>query len=235
LTLRLHLQPLDLAALSLFLAAWLFYQPLLKLLSRRGGAINTDMTVIRTRWMRNMVGRETRFMDGQLLAQTLNSASFFTSSNLLLIAALGGALFGGERTFRSASSLIVIQTSTRMLFEMQLALVLACLARGLLDLIWAIRQLNYCIAAIGAVPVEVEDKHHHVYGDVTARLLNPALSSFNAGVRAYYFALAAAAWLFGAEAFIIATVGAVALLLWRQLSSPAAKAVAELRKLLEQP
>lgn len=191
------------------------------------------MTVVRNAWMRNMVGRENRFMDGQLLGQALNSASFFTSSNLILIAALGGALFAGERTFRSASSLVVIQTSTRMLFELQLALVLACLARGLLDLIWAIRQLNYCIAAIGSVPVRVEDAHHHTYGDVVTRLLNPALSSFNAGVRAYYFALAAAAWLFGAEAFIIATVGAVTLLLWRQLSSPSAKAVAELRKLLE--
>jgi uncharacterized membrane protein len=85
------------------------------------------------------------------------------------------------------------------------------------------------------VPVEVERERHHVFGDVTARLLNPALSSFNAGVRAYYFALAAAAWLFGAPALIVATVGAVALLLWRQRGSPAAKAVAELRKLLERP
>jgi len=224
----------DLAALALFIAAWLLYEPLLKLLARRGGAtINTDMTVIRGAWMRNMVGRENRFMDGQLLGQALNSASFFTSSNLILIAAIGGALFGGERTFRTASSLAVIQTSSRMLFELQLALVLACLARGLLDLIWAIRQLNYCIAAIGSVPVRVEDEHHHLYGDVAARLLNPALSSFNAGVRAYYFALAAAAWLFGAEAFVTATVGAVALLLWRQRRSPTAKAVADLRKLLE--
>jgi len=230
----LSLHPLDLAALALFLAAWLFYEPLLKLLARRGGAtINTDMTVIRSAWMRNMVGRENRFMDGQLLGQALNSASFFTSSNLILIAALGGALFGGERTFRSASSLVVIQTSSRTLFELQLGLVLVCLARGLLDLIWAIRQLNYCIAAIGSVPVEVEDEHHHAFGDVAARLLNPALSSFNAGVRAYYFALAAAAWLFGAPAFIVATAGAVALLVWRQRRSPAAQAVADLRKLLE--
>ncbi|MDB5474571.1 MAG: hypothetical protein JWP49_82 [Phenylobacterium sp.] len=231
---HLVLQPLDLVALGLFLVAWLFYQPLLKLLAQRGGGtINTDMTVIRTAWMRNMVGRQNRFMDGQLLGQTLNSASFFTSSNLILIAAIAGGLFGGERTFRTASSLAVIQTSSRALFEAQLALVLICLARGLLDLIWSIRQLNYCIAAIGAVPVTVEAEHHHTYGDIAARLLNPALSSFNSGVRAYYFALAAAAWLFGAPAFIIVTLGAVSLLVWRQRRSPAARAVADLRRLLE--
>jgi uncharacterized membrane protein len=232
----LALSPLDITALAVFLVSWLFYEPLLKLLGKRGGAvINTDLAVIRGAWMRNMVGRENRFMDGQLLGQSLNSISFFASSNLILIAAISSALFGGEHTFRSASSLAVIKTSTRLLFEVQLALVLVTLARGLLDLIWAIRQMNYTIAAIGATPVEVQDEHHHAYGDVAARLLNPALSSFNAGVRAYYFALAAAAWLFGAEAFLAATLGAVGLLLWRQRRSPAARAIADLRRLLETP
>jgi len=150
---------LNIAALSVFAVFWLFYQPLLGLLARRGGAaINTDMTVIRTAWMRNMARRENRFMDGQLLAQALNSASFFASSNLLLIAAAAGALFGGQATFRNVSSLIAIKTSSRLLFEGQLALVLVTLARGLLDFIWSIRQMNYCIAAIGAVPEHIYDK-----------------------------------------------------------------------------
>lgn len=191
------------------------------------------MTVIRAAWMRNMVARDNRFMDGQLLGHALNSASFFASSNLILIAATAGALFGGETTFRSASSLMVIQTSSRLLFEGQLALVILTLARGLLDLIWSIRQMNYCIAAIGAVPVEVDPDHHPAFGEVTARILNPALSSFNAGVRGYYFALAAGAWLFGPYAFIIATGGAVGLLLWRQRRSRSAAAIRDLRRLLE--
>lgn len=229
---RLALQPFDLLALAVFLVVWLFYEPVIRSVSR-GRLINTDMTVVRAAWMRNMVGRENRFMDGQLLGQALNSTSFFTSSNLILIAAIGGALFGGERTFRSASSLALVQTSSRALFEAQLALVLVCLARGLLDLIWTIRQLNYCIAAIGAVPVDVRHEEHSVYGDVVSRLLNPALSSFNRGVRAYYFALAAAAWLFGAWAFLAATVGAVGLLFWRQRLSPTARAVSDLRRLIE--
>jgi uncharacterized membrane protein len=228
------LSPLNLAALGFFAVCWLFYQPLLGVLSRRGG-INTDMTAIRRAWMRNMAGRENRFMDGQLLGHALNSASFFASSNLILIAAAAGTLFGGESTFRSVSQLEVIRTSSRLLFEGQLALVLLTLARGLLDFMWAIRQMNYCLAAIGAVPAEVTPDERRAYGDVAARLLNPALSSFNAGVRGYYFALAAAAWLFGPVAFIAATAGAVGLMIWRQRRSPAASAVADMRKLLDQP
>lgn len=225
----------NILALGVFAVCWLFYQPLLTALSRvRGSAINTDMTVIRGAWMRNMVGRENRFMDGQLLGHALNSASFFASSNLILIAACASALFSGEAAFRSASALLVIKTSSRLLFEGQLALVLVCLARGLLDFIWAIRQMNYCIAAIGAVPLDVEkdDPRYAAFGDVVAKMLNPALSSFNAGVRGYYFALAACAWLFGPITFMAATLGAVGLLLWRQRRSRSARAIAELRQLL---
>jgi uncharacterized membrane protein len=226
------LSPLDIAALAFFLLAWVAYEPALKALAR-GRLINTDMTVIRLSWMKNMARRENRFMDGQLLGHALNSASFFASSNLILIAAVSGALFGGEHTFKAASSLALIKTMSRMLFEGQVALVLISLARGLLSFIWAIRQMNYCIAAVGAAPDTEDPVFEAAYGDAAARLLNPALSSFNAGVRGYYFALAAAAWLFGAWAFIIATAGAVGLLAWRQRRSAAAGAVADLRKLLE--
>lgn len=226
----------DLIALALFALAWVFYEPLLtQVARRRGGVLNSDMRVIRAAWMRNMTHRENRFMDGQLLGHALNSASFFASSNLILIAAAAGALFGGERTFASVSALELVRTSSRLMFELQLALVLLALARGLLDFIWAIRQLNYCIAAVGAVPDPMPDAAAQTYADIAARLLNPALGSFNAGVRGYYFALAAAAWLFGAWAFMGATVGAVALLLWRQRNSVAAAAIRDLRRILEAP
>jgi uncharacterized membrane protein len=224
----------NLAALAVFALAWLLYEPLLTAFGkRRGGVLNTDLTVIRTAWMENMTSREVRLMDSQLLGQTLNSCSFFASSNLILIAAASGALFGGSNTFATLSSLEVVQTSSRLLFELQLALVVACLARGLLDFIWAIRQINYCLAALGATPEPLPEADRKTYGGVLARLMNPALGSFSAGVRGYYFALAAAAWLFGPWAFMGATLGAVGLLLWRQRWSPAAIAIQDFRRLIE--
>jgi uncharacterized membrane protein len=167
------LHPLDLIALAIFLIAWVAYEPLLKV-AARGSLINTDMTIIRLAWMKNMARRENRFMDGQLLGHVLNSASFFASSNLILIAATAGALFSGEKAFASASSLLVIKTSSPLLFEGQIALVLASLARGLLAFIWSIRQINYCLAALGAVPDMVEANFASAYGDATARLLEPS-------------------------------------------------------------
>ncbi|WP_366853216.1 DUF599 family protein [Phenylobacterium sp.] len=224
----------NIAALAVFIFAWVFYEPLLHAFAkRRGGVLNTDLAVIRTVWMQNMTSRDVRLMDGQLLGQTLNSCSFFASSNLILIAGAAGALFGGQRTFASVSALEVVHTSSRLLFELQLSLVLAALARGLLDFIWAIRQINYCLAALGATPDPLPEPERMAFGAVLARMMNPALGSFSAGVRGYYFALAAAAWLFGPLAFVGVTLGAVGLLVWRQRSSPAAIAIHEFRNLLD--
>lgn len=225
----------DLAALIFFLAAWIAYEPVLK--ATAGGSIlNTDMAALRVAWMRRMASRDSKFMDGQLLGHALNTGSFFASSNLLLIAAAAGALFGGEKTFASVSSLALVRTSSKLMFEMQLALVVITLARGLLDFIWSIRQMNYCLTIIGAAP-EGEDLQdvtlRNAFAEASAAVLNPALSAFNAGVRGYYFALAAAAWIFGPAAFATATLGAVGLLVWRQRRSPAAFAVARLRRVLD--
>ncbi|WP_245863756.1 DUF599 family protein [Caulobacter mirabilis] len=226
--------PFDLVVFVFFVLCWLFYEPLFKRLAR-GSLLNSDMTVIRGAWMGQMSSREIRLLDANLLGHALNSASFFASSNLLLIAAAAGALFGGESTFRSVSSLEVIKTSSRWLFEGQLALVMLVLSRGLLDFIWAIRQMNYSLAIMGATPEgeNVDPGTQAAYAAAATRVLNPALSSFNRGVRGYYFALAAAAWLFGPIAFTAATLGAIVLLVWRQRHSPAAKAIRDLRRQID--
>lgn len=223
----------DWAALTLFFACWLFYEPLLSVLSRRSGSLNSDMKVVREVWMRAMAGREIRLVDSQLMGHTINSASFFASANLLLIAAVAGVLFGGESALRGVADLSA-EAGTPQMLEAKLGLVLAALARGLLDFIWSIRQLNYTLALIGAAPEAGEDGEaaRSAFAEAAAAALNPAMSAFSQGVRTYYFALAAGAWLFG-PLWLGGGVAAVfALLIWRQAASPAAQAVRAARRRL---
>jgi uncharacterized membrane protein len=224
----------DIAALTLFAIGWLLYQPALKRLSRRGGVINTDMTVVRRRWMANMAARENRFLDSQLMGHALSSASFFASANLIVIAAAAGALFRSDTTYQTVAHMAVTEAGPRWLFQAKLALVVLALARGLLDFIWAIRQMNYTLAAIGAAPPPSSPPAVlKAYGNAAAAVLNPALSSFNNGVRGYYFALAAAAWMLGPWAMIAAVLLAVALLYARQVGSGTARGVRQIRQILD--
>ena len=229
----LPLSALDLVVLAFFIFCWLFYEPLLKRLGKGRNVINTDMTVIRRRWMAEMAVREIALLDGQLLGHALNSASFFASSNLILIAAAAGVLFGGDSALESIEGLAVLAPASTLVFQIKLGVVLIALARGLLDFIWSIRQMNYCLAAIGATPMWAPRAVLEEYAEATGAILNPALSAFNAGGRGYYFALAAAAWLLGPIAFAVATGGAMVLLLWRQRRSAASTAVRKVREILE--
>lgn len=223
---------LDWAALVLFFICWLGYGPLLKLLARGSGSLNDDMLTVRQAWMTAMTHREIRLLDSQLLGHSINSGSFFASSNLLLIAAVGGILFGGQGALEGFASVGAEDVPIQLL-ESKLALVLVCLARGLLDFIWSIRQMNYALALIGAAP-EVHSEHDKVaFGQATADVLNPALSAFSQGVRGYYFALAAAAWLFGPLWLALGVASAFSLLVWRQARSPAARAIRTAKRLLD--
>ncbi|WP_298746644.1 DUF599 family protein [uncultured Brevundimonas sp.] len=219
-------------ALAFFLVCWLGYGPLLAGLARRSGSLNDDMIVVRRAWMRVMTHREVRIVDSQLMGHTINSAGFFASTNLLLIAAVASVLFGGDQALQGLASVGTDTVPTRIL-EARLALVLVCLARGLLDFIWSIRQMNYALALIGAAPEVDAEADRQALGEAAADLLNPALSAFSQGVRGYYFALAAAAWLFGPAWLGLAAAAVFLLLVWRQAASPAARAVRTARRLLE--
>ncbi len=221
---------LDGAALALFFMCWLGYGPLLGLIGRKSGSLNDDMLHVRRIWMQAMTRREMRLVDSQLMGHSINSASFFASTNLLLIAAVAGILFGGESRLQGFAAVGAEDVPLRML-EGKLALVLICLARGFLDFIWALRQLNYTLALIGAAPED--QRENAAFGEAAANLINPALASFSQGVRGYYFALAAAAWLFGPLWLGAGVFSAFALLLWRQEASPAARAIRAARRLLE--
>jgi uncharacterized membrane protein len=223
---------LDWIALVLFFIAWLGYGPLLKLIARRSGSLNDDMLVVRDSWMTAMTHREMRLIDSQLMGHSINSASFFASTNLLLIAAVASVLFGGENALRGYAAVGAEAVPVKIL-EAKLALVLICLARGFLDFIWSLRQMNYALALIGAAPEIHSETDKVAYGHAVARVLNPALGGFSQGVRGYYFALAAAAWLFGPPWLALGVISAFSLLVWRQAGSPAARAVRAARRLLE--
>lgn len=192
------------------------------------------MVPVREAWIRRMLKREVRIMDANLLGQLLSSASFFASTNLLVIAAAAGLLFGGDAMLDNLRGLVIATPAPLWLTELKIALIVVTLARGPLDFIWAIRQFNYCSAMFGAAPEYTDTRDHERVAKALGAVLSPALSSFNKGVRTYYFALAATAWIASPWAMIVAVVASCALLLRRQVASPAAAGVRAARAVFEE-
>lgn len=226
------MSPVDTAALVIFILCWVGYEPLRRALAKgRGGSINIDMYPVREEWIRRFLARDNRIMDVNLLGHLLNSASFFASTNLLVIAAAAGVLFGGEAMRSNLQDLEFASPASDWLIELKVGVVIITLSRGLLDFVWAIRQLNYAMALLGAAPEATEKDKHEAFVAAASDVLHPSFSAFNTGVRAYYFALAAAAWLISPWAMVLGVLATVAILLRRQMRSQAARGIRAARDL----
>lgn len=225
---------LDWLAFALFLFCWLMIEPILARTPFRGKGMAADMEIVRAGWMQSLLRRDTFLVDAQMIGHTINSASFFGSANLLIIVGVGGSLFAKtdlSEPFRSAVPFV--SDDPAWLFQLKVLLVLATLLRGLSEFIWAVRQLNYCLAAVGASPVR-DTTQNEAWAHALSLVVNPAMRSFSKGVRSYYFSLAAALWLFGPVPLIVGSLLSTLLLLFRQSRSDTARGIREVRKLLEQ-
>lgn len=220
----LDLAASDRAALAWFLLAWLGYGQLVRALRSRR-SIASRMLGMRRAWMLSMLGRENRITDASLIGHAVHSATFFASTTTLVLAALLGMLGNLDRTHAAVQDLAFTAKTSRPLLEAKVMLLVLVFARGFLTLSWALRQLNHCVALIGAAPLRPDAARRDAFADRAAAVLSLAVGSFDAGISAYYFALSALAWLLGPGPFALATGGIVAMLLWRQFGSAASEAI----------
>lgn len=212
---------LDRLSLVWFLFAWLGYGHLIHGL-HSAPSITTRMGEMRRLWMHTMLGRENRIVDASLIGNTMHSATFFASTSMIALAALLGLLGRFDQTYAVLQDLEFTAKTSRMLLEGKVLLLILVFAHCFLKLTWALRQMNYCLAMIGAAPLKPTRGIRDDIATHTGRLLSLAISSFNAGIRGYYFALAGLAWLLGPQSMLLVTTGIVAMLLWRQFGSATA-------------
>ncbi len=217
------LTPLDRVALAYFVVTWLGYGTALGFIAGRG--ITTRMHQVRRVWMLRMLERENRITDSSLIGHTVHSATFFASTTMVALAAMLGTLGAFDRSYAALDTLDFTVRTSRALAEMKVLLLLAVFAHTFLKLSWALRQLNYCLALIGAAPIRPGAGERDEIATELASVLSLAIGSFNAGVRGYMFALAALSWLLGPAAFLVVTTGIVVMLGWRQFGSATAGAI----------
>ncbi len=182
----------------------------------------------RARWMQEMLHRENRMLDANILATLRQGAAFFTSASMI---GIGGsvALLGKAGTLQAlATDLSVELSAPKVVWEAKLMLVVAILASAFLKFVWSHRLFGYCAVVLASVPNDPTHPDAQRYAEKSAKLNTYAARSFNRGLRAMYFALAALAWLLGAWAMIGATVITLAVLYRREFNSQSRAALVDI-------
>ncbi len=222
------LTTLDAIALLAFLAIWLTYNLLFDGWLRRPGSINAKMIAVREVWMIRLLRRENRIVDATLIGLSIRSATFFASTTILVIAGLIGVVGTAERVYGTTAKLsVLLQGSSQALFEVKVFLLISIFVYAFFKFTWAIRQYNYFSAVIGSAPDDQDGTVDRETAGRMALILSHAVWQLNAGIRAYYFALAALGWFIHPVFFITMTVLMTVVLVRRQLFSATSREIAD--------
>ncbi|AXI48373.1 DUF599 domain-containing protein [Sulfitobacter sp. SK012] len=209
---------LDGAAVALLISLWFFIGLWIERPSAAKPSVSVIMAEYRREWMRQMVTREPRIFDAQTVASLRQGTSFFASTSMI---AIGGALalIGNSEQLSGLAEDLTFDEHSAVVLEIKMMFVVVYLTNGFLKFVWANRLFGYCSVLMGAVPNDATHKDAVPIATKAAEINITAARSFNRGLRAIYFALAALAWLAGPIALIAAGVLTVTIIWRREFAS----------------
>lgn len=215
---------LDLISLLWLLAAWGLHGIVVDRTFLGRKSLNIHMHEVRRLWMRNLLRRENRIMDSQLLGHLITSVAFFASTTVLMLAGVLGVLASADMAHSVVSDLEYAQATSRELFELKVLAIGAVFVYAFFGFTWSLRQFNYSLALMGAIPMHATRVGEGLADDA-AQVLSQAVRAFNGGLRCYYYAFAMLGWFVGPWVFIVFVTLVTAVLMTRQFASPSRRAV----------
>jgi uncharacterized membrane protein len=210
--------PIDLIAFAWFMLAWAGYSVMIEWTAFGQSGLNNRMHRYREDWMRQMLQREMRMVDGQIIGSLQNGTAFFASTSLL---AIGGTL----ALMRSPSDIMEIFAAlpfgirpTSGVLEMKVIGLLIIFIYAFFKFSWSYRLFNYAAILLGATPPAHESNKSSAKQAAArcARVVTLAGRHFNRGQRAFFFALGYLGWFASAWVFMVATLAVLIVTVLRQ-------------------
>lgn len=208
----------DFIALSLLVGVWLWIGWRIENPAAGRPSVAVLMADHRRLWMEQMVTRQPRMFDSALVGQLRQSTAFFTSATMIAIGG-GLALIGNAERLAGVAQDLALESTPAFIWEIKVLAVILLLTNAFLKFVWANRLFGYCSVVMGSVPNDPADPLAYPRAAQAAELSITAGRSFNRGLRATYFALAAVAWLAGALPLLAATLITAAVLYRREFAS----------------
>jgi uncharacterized membrane protein len=211
------LDGLNLAAVVFLIVAWAGIGWLTEHPPATRPSVSLLMARYRRDWMAQMVTRQPRIFDASIIESLRQGTAFFASTCMIAIGG-GVAMIGNSDRITGLATDLTLATAG-VPVEVKIILVLAFLANALLKFVWSNRLFGYCSVLMAAVPNDAMDPRAYPLAAQAAEINITAARSFNRGLRAIYFALAALGWLLGPWGLMAATLAAGAVMVRREFAS----------------
>ena len=205
----------DIFAVPWLLLCWFGYARYSERKASAGNLIGV-MARHRERWMVEMLSREMRMVDIQIINNALNSATFFASTSILILAGLFAVLGGLEDVISVLRAIPFAVEPSPTISETKIIVLMLIFMHGFFKFAWSMRQFNYCALLIGAAPETVNPSEEELeYARAGASVASLASKHFNHGIRTYYFGMATLSW-FVHPLALLPTALLVVLVLYRR-------------------
>jgi uncharacterized membrane protein len=221
------LSTIDIVALCWFLGTWIAYSVTLALTERRRRGLNSEMNLYRDAWMLQMLRREIRMVDAQIVAALQNGTAFFASTSLIAVGGVLTLLRLPEEILQVIGALPFGGQMTHVQWEAKTVGLALIFVYAFFKFGWAYRLYNYVAILVGATPPasEKDTPEAKAHAQRVGRLCEVAGLHFNRGQRAFFFALGYLGWFISPWLLMVSSV-VVAVVLWRrQFASDSRRAV----------
>ena len=222
---------LDWIGLAWFLACWSGFELIVDKGWFGSTRLHDETHKLRLEWGRAMVLREARIVDSSLIANLLQSISFYANTSIYIIGALFAALGALDQLVAAASELpFSPRVMSREATEIKLLILIGVFIVAYFKFTWSLRQFNLLSITLGSVPQKASENEVEYYAQKFAAVNTCAGNDFNRGLRAYYFGMAVMAWMVSPWAFIVSTSVIVVVLARREFVSPVLRALKALEE-----
>jgi uncharacterized membrane protein len=217
----------DIIAVGFFALEWLVYALTLEHSEYGKNSLSARMNQFREAWVRQMLDREARMVDMQIMASLQNGTAFFASTSLIAIGGGLALLRGTNDALAVLGALPIDLTPSAALWEIKCVGLILIFIYAFFKFAWSYRLFNYVAILLGAMPPASRRDSAEAQAHVmrTTKLFESAGAHFNRGQRAFFFALGYLGW-FVSPWVLFVTTAAVVIVTWRrQFASNAWKAM----------
>src|SRR5258708_31151309 len=142
----------DIAAVGFFIIEWTVYALTLEHSAYGRDSLSARMHIYREVWVRNLLNREARMVDMQIMASLQNGTAFFASSSLIAIGGGLALLRGTNDALAVLGALPIDLSPSPALWEVKCVGLILIFTYAFFKFSWAYRLFNYVAILLGAIP-----------------------------------------------------------------------------------
>lgn len=208
----------ELIAPLVFIACWGGYSLFADQLRAGSRSLMHRMNEYRRAWFVQLLLRDNRIADVQVVQVLVQNVSFFASSAILIVGGFLAVLGAAERAREIAAEIPFAEQSSPLVWDLKVMLLIVIFVYAFFKFTWSLRQFNYLAVLVGAAPFGHTAETLTFAGQM-ATVATRASDHFNRAMRAYYFGLAALTWFIQSWLFMLVSMLVVVVVYRREYRS----------------